>query len=306
MNCIIMSNFEKDVYYEFSPNTTPLYEDAWGKSFRGICHNASVSKEVRIYEININHRLSEHTLRRIITMSHFNYSHSNVIPIIDFVVDFDEIHADNCRLYFIEEYVSGISLSNFLDGKIDASEDNAFKDMFSMFQRNRVTFVRKVVKDILQGLVSLHELGLFLGYVDMESIIITNDGNVRIGIKNCYMYDILLDYDDIFTSGWGTLITLFPICYCSPEMMFESSKINCRSDIYSVGILFFHMLTGHLPFQGSTYDIMHQQLYGKMPLSEMKDKYLRKLIKKATEKDPNKRFQSAIEFIIALEDSKKE
>ena len=115
------------------------------------------------------------------------------------------------------------------------------------------------------------------------------------------MYDIMRH--DLHPSGPITLINYLPVSYLSPEaiLIYERWKIDNRSDIYSMGILFFHLLRGHIPYKGHKSEIMSQHLTGKMPLYEIKDKRLRKIVKKATEKDPSKRFQTAIEFINAID-----
>jgi serine/threonine-protein kinase len=139
-------------------------------------------------------------------------------------------------------------------------------------------------------------------YFDPERLIITDDGVVKLSFKDFLLYDILYNiHSDGLTSGLGTLICSFPVSYCSPEMILIDARIDNRSDIYSVGILLFQMLTGHTPYKGQFHEIMSQQLKGKMPLNEIEDKQFRKIIKKATEKDPAKRFQSAIEFINAID-----
>ena len=81
----------------------------------------------------------------------------------------------------------------------------------------------------------------------------------------------------------------------------KKNKIDNRSDIYSVGILFFHLLTGYIPHKGHNVEIMSQHLNEKIPLYEIENKQMRKIVKKATKKDPSKRFQSAIEFINAID-----
>ena len=295
---------ENGKYYEYDPSNSLIDEDAWMKIYRGVCRNASESREVRIYELKANSHLPEYMLRRLRVESHLCYPHPNIIPIIDFVVNYDELHASDCRLFFIEEYVSGISLSNFLNGQTNASKDKAINELCSMFQRDRVTFAKKIIKEILQGLDFIHYRGACLRYVNPERLIISDDGVVKVSIKDCFLYDVLCYiHSDGFTSGRGTLICSFPVSYCSPEMIliYERSLIDSRSDIYSVGILLFQMLTGHTPYKGQVYDIMFQQLKDKMPLNEIEDKQLREIIKKATEKDPSKRFRSAIEFINAID-----
>lgn len=296
---------ENGKYYEYDPSNSLIDEDAWGKFYRGVCRNALESREVRIYELNVYFHLPEYMLRRLRVESHLCYSHPNIIPVIDFVVNIDEHQANDCQLFFIEEYISGIYLSNFLDGKIKDSNDKASKELYSMFQSDRTTFARKVTKDILQGLDYFHERGLCIRCIEPDGIIITNDGVAKIPIKNCFMYDILyyLHSDGITSAGLMTLIRHLPAIYLSPEMIlcYERIKIDNRSDIYSVGILFFHILTGHIPYKGQDLEIMSKHLNGKMPLYEIDDKQMRKMIKKATEKDPAKRFQSALEFIHAID-----
>lgn len=306
-NCLdimVRLQSQRGNYYEFDPRISLIEEDAFGKYYRGVFRNASGSKEVRIYEVIANSYLPEYMLRRLRRESQICYSHPNIIPVIDFVVNFDEHQANDCRLFFIEEYISGISLSNLLDGQINASEEK-HKELYSLFQNDRTTFARKVTKDILHGLDFFHEHGIYIKYIETDSIIITDEGIVKIPIKDFFMYDILcyIHSDGMASTGLITLISSLPVSYLSPEIIskYERSKIDNRSDIYSVGILFYHLLTGHIPYKGNDVEIMSQHLNGKMPLHEIEEKQMRKIIKKATEKDPHKRFQSAIEFINAID-----
>lgn len=295
---------ENRKYYEYDPVVSLFDEDAWEKYYRGICPNASVSREVRIYDINTKYRLPEHLLQNQRVLAHFCYSHPNIIPITDFVVNYDELQASDCRLFFIEEYLSGIPLSYFLYGQTNASKDKAINEFCSVFQRDRVMFAKKMRKEILQGVDFIHPLVMRIRYVNPKRLIETDDGVVKISIKDRFMNGVSCYINsDGFTSGRGTFICSFPIRYCSPEMIliYERSLIDSRSDIYSVGILLFQMLTGHTPYKGKDLEIMFQQLTEKMLLNLIEDKQIRKISKKATEKDPAKRFQSSIEFLNAID-----
>ena len=186
--------------------------------------------------------------------------------------------------------------------KKNVPKDNAKNELHSLFRHDRASFARKVTKEILQGLDFIHSRGVCMRYFDPERLIITDDGVVKLSFKDFLLYDILYNiHSDGLTSGLGTFIRSFPVSYCSPEMILIDARIDNRSDIYSVGILLFQMLTGHTPYKGQFHEIMSQQLKGKMPLNEIEDKQFRKIIKKATEKDPANRFQSAIEFINAID-----
>lgn len=303
--------------YEFDPATSLIGEDVWGKIYQGVCCNASESRDVRIYELETNSHLPEYLLRRLRVESHFCYSHPNIIPFIDFIANIDDIDfifnidgllEEDYRLYFIEDNCFGFTLSNFLRGQIctlNGNESKSINELCFLFRHDRTTFAKKVIKEVLQGINYIHNLYMYLRYVNPERIIITDDGAIKLSIIDYFLYDVLnYSLSDLSTSGrQANLFSSFPVSYCSPEMilMFDDSNIYYRSDIYSVGILFFHLLTGHIPYKGHYMEIISQHLNGKIPLCEIEDKQLRKIVKKATEKNPSKRYQSAYDFIHAID-----
>ncbi len=95
--------------------------------------------------------------------------------------------------------------------------------------------------------------------------------------------------------------TLGSLNYISPEQALDSGAVDERSDIYSVGITLYELLTGKLPFDDeSAYVVLRRQIKkSPRPPIEMNPrlpKALSDLIMKALEKDPAQRFQSAGEF----------
>ena len=93
--------------------------------------------------------------------------------------------------------------------------------------------------------------------------------------------------------------------YAAPELVLgDVSHQNETTDIYAIGIMFFQLVTGNLPFEGATHEILEMQQHKKMPLQLIEDKALRKIIGKATEKEQSKRYQSAAEFRVAVEQLK--
>ena len=62
----------------------------------------------------------------------------------------------------------------------------------------------------------------------------------------------------------------------------------------------FECIVGHPPFRGDFADIVHKQTGKSLPLREVKNKYLREVIGKATQKKREKRYQSAAEMMVAL------
>lgn len=92
--------------------------------------------------------------------------------------------------------------------------------------------------------------------------------------------------------------------YFSPEQSQDAAAVDHRSDIYSLGITLYQMLTGQLPYTGATLaEIVYQHRYGKAkPISEIVPSVTRQtesLVAKMMAKDPADRFQSYDELLLA-------
>jgi histidine kinase len=83
--------------------------------------------------------------------------------------------------------------------------------------------------------------------------------------------------------------------YMSPEQTGRISKnIDFRSDIYSLGITFYQLLTGELPFNGDNMAIVHSHITKKLPNISNTPKVLNEVIQKMCSKNPSERYNSAI------------
>src|SRR5258708_2965287 len=132
--------------------------------------------------------------------------------------------------------------------------------------------------------------------------------------------NILLDRDDhVYVSDFGIAKTLesdrtrvtrtgavlgTPL-YMSPEQV-EGKPVDHRSDLYTLGLIFYEMLTGILPFSGdTTFQLMYQRVHEvpKRPELVIPDlpPYLSRICLKCLEKEPAKRYQSAGEILADLE-----
>jgi tetratricopeptide (TPR) repeat protein len=72
-----------------------------------------------------------------------------------------------------------------------------------------------------------------------------------------------------------------------------------------LGILFYRLLVGRLPFNGSQYEVLQNQLKSKVPVGNIENKALANVIKKATEKIQNNRYGSIAEFRVAIDAAEK-
>ncbi|MCI4463725.1 MAG: serine/threonine protein kinase [Caldisericum sp.] len=90
--------------------------------------------------------------------------------------------------------------------------------------------------------------------------------------------------------------------YMSPEQFSETSDVDQRTDIYSLGIVFYEMLTGDIPFKGDTpLGVAYKHVHSYPTRPRIKNPkisvYLEKIILKMLAKDPNDRYQSMDEVI---------
>ena len=151
---------------------------------------------------------------------------------------------------------------------------------------------------ILQALIYAHGLGVVHRDIKPSNIMITPHGVVK-----------LLDFG-IALTGHGSGLTragylLGSLHYMSPEQV-NGQKATPRSDLYSVGVMLYEMLTGRLPITGeNTYQIMlnHMNHVPAPPVSIAPDTppALSAAVMRALEKEATNRFASAEEFLRAVQ-----
>jgi eukaryotic-like serine/threonine-protein kinase len=184
------------------------------------------------------------------------------------------------RLVMIMEYVEGVSLAARLE-------------QGPLAPRDAVDYTEQV----LGALAYAHRLHIIHRDIKPANIILTPQGTVKLmdfGIARC-------DNDASLTTTGTTLGSLY---YMSPEQV-KGEPADERSDLYSLGVSLYEMVTGKRPFEAdSNFAIMaaHLQRQPEPPIELRIDlpAGLNEIILQAMAKDPAQRFQSADEFCKAL------
>jgi len=149
-----------------------------------------------------------------------------------------------------------------------------------------------ITKQICEGLVEAHRLGVVHRDLKSNNIMIDKEGNVRI-----MDFGIARSLETKGITGAGVMIGTPE--YMSPEQV-EGKEVDQRSDIYSLGVILYEMVTGRVPFEGDTPFTIGMKHKGEIPqnpkeLNTQISDDLNRLILRCLEKEKERRYQSAEE-----------
>lgn len=301
----LQNESEKTVYYEYDSSEKPLGEGGMGRVFRGkrieTNRQGIVLSERDVAIKCMFEGLPEHVIIRARREAAIRIKSLNLIEMIDFV----ELHkGQNVYYHVVSELLEGVNLDELLEGQTDnhdGTPNAVAKKLYNQYQQNRKAFVGTVFRGLLSGISVLHDQGYIHRDIDPSNIMITSSGDVKL-----IDYGIAKKIDDLATTDKQlTSDGQFAgkVCYAAPELVLGDLKHQSyTTDIYALGITLFQLAAGHLPFEGPSDEVRKRQLNDKLPLKEISDKTLRAIIGKATEKDQKKRYQSAAEFRVAIDE----
>jgi len=244
----------------------------------------------RAYDPDLGRPLAIKTLRRVLReggesdefLARFRreakaaacLNHPNIVTVHDY-------GQDSGIPYIVMELAQGHDLADLLD-----------KD-----PRQRLAWTLDLMRQVLRGLGHCHAPGIVHRDIKPSTFILLPDGRVKItdfGIAR-------VEDSDLTRSG----DLLGSPAYMSPEQIL-GHKVDGRSDLFSVGVVFYEMLTGRKPFAGqSVTEIMYKVLGDEAPevtrLEPSLSKAADRVLRKALQKRPEDRFQTAEEFAAALD-----
>lgn len=202
-------------------------------------------------------------------------SHPNIVEIYD-------VGEENGNYFIVMEYVDGITLKSLIKkrGKMILAE------------------VLDITKQVASGLECAHASCIIHRDIKPQNIMVLDDGLVKItdfGIAVASNSESLTQTNSVMGS----------VHYLPPEQA-NGSGSTTRSDIYSLGIMMFEMLTGKVPFKGETaVEIAIKQLKEPLPsISMYRDdipQSVENIILKACAKNPENRYENVNQMLYDLD-----
>ncbi len=198
--------------------------------------------------------------------------HPNIVNIYD-------VGSEEGMYYIVMEYIEGVTLKTYIEKKGQLS----YKEAIS------------IAIQVGRGIEAAHNKNIIHRDIKPQNIMISTDGKVKVtdfGIARAASSNTI--HSDVMGS----------VHYSSPEQA-RNGYVDNKSDLYSLGIVMYEMVTGRVPFDGDTAvavaiqhlqeDMTSPSTYApELPIS------LEKIILKCTQKSPDRRYQTMADLLVDL------
>ena len=258
-----------------------------GMSTVYLAHDTRLDRDVAVKILRIDPRLGlgERGRKEIIlrfqqeAKAAARLNHPNIVSI-------HHVGQQGDQYFIVMEYLDGFSLGHLMKSG----------------ERHSMETIIKWMCQICDGLHFAHEHGVIHRDIKPDNLILMKNGTVKItdfGIARLEKSEMVKTKDQTFM---GT------IYYCSPEQLREFKNIDRRTDIFSLGVVFYQLLTGHLPFHEESIaetinSIINVEPTRPREVSPGVPVRLEQVVLKCLAKNPAQRFQTAADLKKALSES---
>ncbi len=257
-----------------------IINDILGKGAQGIVYLAtdpSLDRKVAIKSVILRDHLSqqdeiENLLHEARTVSRLQ--HANIVTIYD-------VGNNPLEPYLVLEYIEGETLFSMLHNPLPLQK------------------TYNIMRDVLSGVAAAHKEGIIHCDLKPANIMITKQGQAKVADFGLALLSDKQHEDSDQLSGTPQ--------YMAPEYI-ETHKHQTVSDVFSLGLIFYEMLTGKKAIYGDdVYQLLNAIANTEIPppstINQSIDESMDALIMKALEKKPENRFQTADEMLQSLNDN---
>jgi len=243
--------------------------------YKAKCHKLNRFVAIKVLKAEYSEDKNFVTKFRAEAQAAAGLSHPNIVNIYD-------VGEDNGLYYIVMELVEGITLKTYIEkkGRLDVKE------------------AVSIAIQVAQGIQTAHSHHIIHRDIKPQNIIISREGKVKV-----------TDFGIARASSAQTINSnaMGSVHYISPEQA-RGSYSDERSDLYSLGISLYEMITGNVPFEGdTTVAVALQHIQGEIPSPRDVVPDLpvsvEKIIYKCTQKKPERRYTKAADLITDLKRS---
>ena len=244
----------------------------------------ALNRKVAIKELKIDEHKKRDPEAYSITIKRFKkeaeilakLNHKNIVSVYDVI-------EQNDNQYIIMEYLNGKDLEQV----VEAQGGTLSLDLAA-----------SVIADTCLALDYIHQRSIIHRDIKPSNIFVLEDGVVKLTD-----FGVTKDLNSMSMTIDGSLVGT--IAYASPEQ--DSRELDGKSDIFSLGVVLYEVVTGQKPFTGDTIASVLLKIATKEPIKPTEinpkiHKMLENIISKAMAKTPSKRYQSAMEMNSDLND----
>ena len=276
--------FVEGGWYGYNPMSQPLGEGAMGTVWQGF--NVRTGEKIAIKKVKERFQNVGIIRDRARLEASMAFRHPHLIEMIGCCM----IYPDRGPIWMLSNFVFGDEIDKFLKNVPEGE--------------SRIMFVSKAMCQVLDALEYIHSKGITHRDIKPSNIMVEDESNVR-----------LMDLGIARLSGGSHITSAGSFIgtpqYAAPEQIMGQEP-NETTDIYALGVTFYELLTGVNPYDDDEGDekqgdddqvVFGKQLTEVLPKSEKVPKKLYKVLLKATEKDRSKRYQTAEEFRMAIQET---
>jgi len=262
-----------------------LGQGGMGSVYKGVNIPLRQDVAVKIMEPVIRKQLQQVKRFHVEALATSKLRHPNTVRVFDFGQE------DDSTLFLVMEFLEGRTLESVLSNK----------DRFSCKR------ALKIFKMVMGSLTEAHSYGIVHRDIKPSNLMLIDMPGAHDFVKVVdFGIAKILQAEGIESGLTKTGMIVGSPEYMSPEQI-GGKQVDARTDLYSMGVVMFHMLTGHPPYTGDTpITVMVKQGTEPLPpfpadvLQEMPDG-LDELLRKMTEKAPDRRPESAQKVLEALD-----
>ncbi len=272
--------FANREWYCYNPSEDPLGSGAMGTVWRG--YRVKDGDQIAIKKVKDEYVNIPIIRERARLESSMAFRHQNLIEMIGCCM----VNPTNGPIWLLSKFVSGQEIDQYCKLLSDGPQ--------------KIETLSKCICQVLDALEYIHGNGIIHRDIKPSNIMVENESNAR-----------LMDLGIACMNG-GNKFSQFGFIgtpqYAAPEQVTRNANkvlpISAATDIYALGVTFYELLSGTNPFDSeSEMETLARQIRDPLPDSNLIPKQLMRVLLKATEKEQNKRYQTAGEFREAIQNA---